>query len=84
MMNSLYRILHVRRADTKYGVRVVLELEENQLFLPTRYDDLSDNILKAMNEQKNFYLRNLGVIGKTYNLSFSQLVEGESAEENWD
>lgn len=64
-----YNILKAKKVATKYGIKVVLELEDGDLFLPKKYDDLNQNIIKALSSGK-FYIKNLGENGATYKYQF--------------
>lgn len=43
-----YTIVGAKRVTTKYGETVQLELEKNIMFLPTRYNGLSDAEIEAL------------------------------------
>lgn len=47
-LNQQMRILKAERKDTMFGPKIMLEVEEHVLFLPKRYNELSDKALEAM------------------------------------
>lgn len=67
-----YKIYGARRLLTKFGERVVLELEKDQLFLPSRFDKLSDDVIDSINKEGNYHLTNQGPAGSSYDVVFSQ------------
>ena len=52
-----YDIIHARRCSTKFGLTIRLELENNMVFLPHRFDILNDEQLLDL---KNFYITYIG------------------------
>lgn len=66
-----YKILDAKRVNTKFGKRILLQLEDNALFLPQRYERLSDAVIEAMKTGK-YSVRNNGECGATYDLCFQQ------------
>lgn len=64
-----YKIVGAKKVATKFGNRVVLQLENYQLFLPTRYESLSEETISELN--RNIYsVANKGKVLSTYNLEF--------------
>lgn len=72
VQHSAYKIYGIRKIPTKYGDRVIVELQNNQMFLPARYGSLPVNVLEDIKQQDNFYVSNLGPIGDSFNLVFAQ------------
>lgn len=70
--NVAHKIYGARRISTKFGERVVLELQKHQMFLPARFDKLTAEVLEKINIEGNFYLTNQGPAGASYDLIFSQ------------
>lgn len=70
--NVAFKISGAKRITTKFGERVVLELEKQQLFLPSRFDKLSPDVLDKLNMENNYYLTNQGPAGSSYDVVFSQ------------
>lgn len=70
MMRDIhYKVFGARRVNTKYGSRVVLQLEKNQLFLPARYEKLSEGAILDLNQNK-YNIVNKGQVLSTFNLEF--------------
>lgn len=67
-----HKIYAARRITTKFGERVVLELFKYQLFLPARFDNLSDDVINNINKEANYYLTNQGPVGASHDIVFSQ------------
>lgn len=66
-----YKVLNVSRCSTKFGAKVSLELEDVKIFLPCRYDKLSDAALQSINVDGNIYINNEGPnSNKSFNLKF--------------
>lgn len=49
-----YRVINAAKPMTRFGPRIVLELEDYQLFLPERYSKLSEAVFKKFQEGKYF------------------------------
>lgn len=47
-----YNILKAKRVTTKYGATIQLELENNIMYLPNRYNALTDNEIKDLSSEK--------------------------------
>lgn len=69
MRDMQYRILGARKVNTKFGNRVLLQLETHQLFLPARYEQLSEEAILDLNENK-YNIINKGQMLSTFNLEF--------------
>lgn len=72
ILNNPYQIYGIRRIATKYGPRVVAELQDVQIFLPMRYSSLPDDAMEDINSKGDFYVTNSGQNGKSFELKFSQ------------
>lgn len=68
-----YKVLNVSRCTTKFGPKVSLELEDARIFLPSRYDKITDAALEGLNMEGNLYITNEGGNGrKSFSLRFSR------------
>lgn len=74
VQDTHYRILGARKVSTKFGNRVVLDLENYQLFLPARYEKLSDKAVADLNENK-YCIVNKGAVSSTFSLEFINVNE---------
>lgn len=68
-INREYKIVAARKASTKYGMKTVLELEDYQLFLPSKYSTLDDKVIKSLNSSI-YNVKNLGKNGNSYKFNF--------------
>lgn len=62
-----YKIYDIRGVDTLYGRKVLVELDNFNTFLPTRFSKLTEEQLQEYNK-KNLCLRYLGKKDIGYNL----------------
>lgn len=69
MRGMRYKILGARKVTTKFGSRIVLDLEKHQLFLPSRYDRLSEEAVADLNKSK-YCIVNKGPVLSTFILEF--------------
>lgn len=67
--NRKFRILEARRMKSRYGLRLIVELSDCQVFLPQRFSSISDKHLKLLNNQ-NIFLVYKGPIGQTSKIEF--------------
>lgn len=73
IINKSYKVINARKCETKFGKRLVLDLEEYQLFMPSRFDRFTDEeALEEINQRENLHITNKGESGRTYNLEFSE------------
>lgn len=70
VLYELYNIQSAKLCSSKLGLRVVLELNNYQLFLPTRFSTLSIEALREINKG-GFKVTNIGPVGKTFNIIFT-------------
>lgn len=70
VLYELYNIQSAKLCTTKFGLRVVLELKNYQLFLPTRFSTLSIGALREINKG-GFKVTNIGPVGQTFNIIFT-------------
>lgn len=75
-LNLKYQIKSVKKIKTKYGDRVVLVIDvvglgPHQLFLPERFQEISQDTLDKMNTG-GFYIINQGPLGRSYILFFNK------------
>lgn len=66
-----YSILSCGKVSTRFGQRVVLELEDHQMFLPQRFNNISTNTIEKLNEG-GFLITCQGTSINSYNLIFSK------------
>lgn len=56
-LSEKYTILNAKRIVTKYGPTVRLEFESNVMFLPTRYNALSDEEVNELSTEPYYVCR---------------------------
>lgn len=80
VFNDPYKIQLIKKVQTqKYGQRIVVELEEFQVYLPNRYTlSLDDNTMDFMNSDGRFFLTNTGNVGSSSNLYFTRIQQSEN------
>lgn len=64
-----YHIQEVKAVNTRYGRKIVVETEENTIFLPERYNILDDEEIENLKKMCNETL--VMVKADKYNLSFN-------------
>lgn len=64
-----YEVVAAKKVYTKYGERVVIELQDYQLFLPPKYAKLEQNIIQTLCSG-NFCVKNLGRTEMSYKFQF--------------
>ena len=69
-----YKIASAKRVKTKYGNRIILELESHKLFLPAKFEELTDEDLDNINKSQNYRVQ----YEPPYNLKFSQTEDEDS------
>lgn len=70
--NRPYKVNSLRRADTKFGTRIIAELDECfKINLPERYNAFTDKQLNELGGGKT-YLINKGRDGKSYKLEMTK------------
>lgn len=78
-INEKYVIISAQRhSKRKSGKTVIkLTLEKHYIYLPKRFNSISDEFLSEINKNKNYMIHSCGQWRKTYNLVFSnnQLCE---------
>lgn len=67
---ELYNIHSAKLCSSKFGLRVVLELKNYQLFLPTRFSTLRVEALREISKG-GFKVSNIGPVGNTFNIIFT-------------
>lgn len=67
---ELYNIHSAKLCSTKYGLRVILELKNHQIMLPSRFSTLRIEALREIN-RGGFKVANIGPTGKTFNIIFT-------------
>ncbi|XP_044271357.1 uncharacterized protein LOC123015602 [Tribolium madens] len=66
--NKLYRLTGIKRHSTKFGDRLMAELDGvSKLYLPERYNAFTDRQVQDFNGA-NYFLVNKGLEGKSYKL----------------
>lgn len=66
-----YKVIKAARCSTKFGEKVTLEFENEKIFMPSRYDKLSDAALERINTGGEMYITNEGEDGnQSYKLKF--------------
>lgn len=79
--NKDFLIIGCRKTKTKYGERLLMELENFNIFLPERYNSLTvAEINKFFN--KTYYLRNCGESGRTFKLQIHKVSPSETYSQN--
>lgn len=74
VIGESYQICSATMGASKFGMRIILELNDYQLFLPTRFNTISITVLQELNNQ-TYKVTNLGPMGNSYNLVFTEYVE---------
>lgn len=69
VVNQPYEIFTVKRVDTQFGKRIVLELKDTILYLPPRYFQVSDEDINNLSGGST-YVINKGEKGSSFNLIF--------------
>lgn len=54
-INKKFKIIKALRVKTKFGEKVMIELDESVLFLPESYNALEDSTIEALNSH-TFYI----------------------------
>lgn len=72
-----YKILAGRRTTTKYGERVILKLENCQLYLPEWYTRVTDEDIKMFDSGKYYILK----VGEG-DLQFGEFLEYEESQDS--
>lgn len=70
-----YKILKARRVKTKFGNKVLLELENNILFLPARFNKISDEVITNLSLGAYMVYRTTIDDGKTFQLRLNLYTE---------
>lgn len=83
IIGESYQICSATMCSSKYGMRIILELNDYQLFLPTRFNTISIAVLQELNNQ-TYKVTNLGPMGTSYNLVFTEYVENIAATASTD
>lgn len=68
-MNVKYPILNCMRMFTKYGERIMLEIETNVIFLPQKYSKLTDDQIEDLCSG-NFYFEKVKEADNNFILKF--------------
>jgi len=66
-----YHILKAMKVHTGFGSRIVLEFEDEHIFLPNSYDDVTDDIIEDINKSASYSVINVGEEGLSYKLKFT-------------
>lgn len=75
-----YQILAARRQNTRYGEKILLELEDYSFFLPSKYNELKDEFLTRITTQQNFYVHKED--SDSGKLKFTQVIENSYNNNN--
>lgn len=67
---ELYNIHSAKLCSTKFGLRVILELKNYQIILPSRFSTLTIGALREINKG-GFKVTNIGPVGNTFNIIFT-------------
>lgn len=83
-INEKYLIIHAQRHfKSKSGKSVVkLTLGKHYIYLPKRFNSISDEFLNEINKNKNYMIHSCGQWRKTYNLVFSNRQLNEFCDIN--
>lgn len=68
-----YKIIHLKRMNTKFGPRILVEFEEFNIFLGQRFNKISDEDLQKANDHAkaaSVYIQSNGKVGSAINIQF--------------
>lgn len=80
-----YLVHKFKLLETKFGMKVLVEIDNFEAFLPPRFTELigKPEIIKELNEDQYILIYN-GKSGRSYDIDFTKIDPEQNAEEMYD
>lgn len=72
-IGRIYKICSASMCLSKFGFRLVLELDDYQLFMPTRFNTLNHVLINEL-ANGGYTVTNTGAVGNSFNLLIAEYI----------
>lgn len=77
IVGEIVSVVHLKRVNTTYGSKIVMNSEDFSTFLPGKMNDMSDQDIQDYNSLKNLLMCYMGKIKNVHTITFKQNEIGE-------